>query len=102
LPARSIHPGYGILAPYHRSHDSRTTEAITPHRATLSTVQTTLDQIGDRSAPASFHHYGAAQLTAATGRVLLQLGNHSDARELLTAAVVLLASIEAMVCTPLY
>jgi hypothetical protein len=38
-------------------------------------------------APASFHHHGTAQLPATTGRILLQDGYHSNARDVLTAAV---------------
>jgi hypothetical protein len=46
-----------------------------------------LDQPGGRPAPASFYDYGTAQLTAATGRTFLRVGDHSHAREVLTAAV---------------
>jgi tetratricopeptide (TPR) repeat protein len=56
-------------------------------RDALDRAQTALDQPGGRSTPASFHHYGAAQLTAATGSVLLRAGDYSNARKVLTAAV---------------
>jgi tetratricopeptide (TPR) repeat protein len=56
-------------------------------RAALDRAHTALDQPGGRSAPASFHYYGTAQLTAATGVVLLRAADFSDAREVLTAAV---------------
>ena len=56
-------------------------------RDALDRAQTAFDQPGGRSAPAPFHHFGAAQLTAATGSVLLRAGDYSDAREVLTAAV---------------
>ena len=56
-------------------------------RDALHRAQTALDQPGGRSAPASFHNHGIAQLTAATGGVLLRAGDYSDAREVLTAAV---------------
>jgi transcriptional regulator with XRE-family HTH domain len=56
-------------------------------RDALDRAQTALDQPGGRSAPASFHNHGTAQLTAATGCVLLRAGAYSDAREGLTAAV---------------
>jgi transcriptional regulator with XRE-family HTH domain/predicted negative regulator of RcsB-dependent stress response len=58
----------------------------TAARDALDRAQTALDQPG-RSAPASFHHHDAAQLTAATGRILLRTGNYSHAREVLTAVV---------------
>jgi transcriptional regulator with XRE-family HTH domain len=56
-------------------------------RDALDRAHTALDQPGGRSAPVSFYHYGTAQLTAATGSVLLRAGDYSDAREVLTAAV---------------
>lgn len=56
-------------------------------RDALDRAQTALDQPGGRPAPASFHDHGTAQLIAATGRVLLRVGDHSHAREVLTAAV---------------
>ena len=56
-------------------------------RDALDRAHTALDQPGGRSAPASLHHYGTAQLTAATGSVLLRAGDYSDAHEVLTAAV---------------
>ncbi|HEY0436560.1 MAG TPA: hypothetical protein VGC92_07975 [Phenylobacterium sp.] len=56
-------------------------------RDALDRARTALDQAGGRSAPASFHQYGTAQLTAATGHILLRAGDHSHARELITAAV---------------
>ena len=56
-------------------------------RHALDRAQTALDQPGGRPAPVSFHRHGTTQLTAATGRVLLQFGDHSHAREMLTAAV---------------
>lgn len=56
-------------------------------RDALDRAQTALDQPGGRSTPASFHHHGSAQLTAATGRILLRLGDYTHAGEVLTAAV---------------
>jgi transcriptional regulator with XRE-family HTH domain len=56
-------------------------------RHALDRAQTALDQPGGPPSPASFHHYGTAQLTAATGRILLRAGDHSHAHEVLTAAV---------------
>jgi tetratricopeptide (TPR) repeat protein len=56
-------------------------------RDALDRAHTALDQPGGRSAPASFPHYGIAQLTAATGSVLLRTGDYSRACEVLTAAV---------------
>jgi transcriptional regulator with XRE-family HTH domain len=56
-------------------------------RDALDRAHTALDQPGGRSAPASFHHYGTTQLTAATGSVLLRAGDYNDAHEALTAAV---------------
>lgn len=56
-------------------------------RDALDRAQTALDQPGDCPAPALFHDHGTVQLTAATGRVLLRVGDHSHAREVLTAAV---------------
>lgn len=56
-------------------------------REALDCVQTALDQPGGRSAPASFRNYGAAQLNAATGRVLLRTGEVDDARDALNAAL---------------
>jgi transcriptional regulator with XRE-family HTH domain/tetratricopeptide (TPR) repeat protein len=56
-------------------------------RDALDRAQTALDQPGGRPAPASFHDHGTVQLTAATGRLLLRVGDHSHAREVLTAAV---------------
>jgi hypothetical protein len=56
-------------------------------RDALDRAQTALDQPGTRSAPASLHHHSTAQLTAATGRILLQAGDYSHAREVLTAIV---------------
>jgi hypothetical protein len=56
-------------------------------RDALDRTQAVRDQPGGRPAPASFQHHGAAQLTATTGRVLLSGGDHSRAREVLTAAV---------------
>jgi hypothetical protein len=55
-------------------------------RDALDRAQIALDQPG-RSAPASFHHHDTAQVTAATGRILLRNGNYSHAREVLTAVV---------------
>jgi transcriptional regulator with XRE-family HTH domain len=55
-------------------------------RDALDCARTALDQ-PDRSAPASFHHRGSAQLAATTGRILQRAGNYSEAREVLTAAV---------------
>jgi tetratricopeptide (TPR) repeat protein len=56
-------------------------------RDALYRAQTALDQPGGRSAPALFHNHGTAHLTAATGGVLLRVGDYGDAREVLTAAV---------------
>jgi hypothetical protein len=56
-------------------------------RDALDRAQTALDQPGGRPAPALFHDHGTVQLTAATGRVFLRVGDHSHAREVLTAAV---------------
>jgi transcriptional regulator with XRE-family HTH domain len=56
-------------------------------RAALDRAQTALDRPDGRSAPASFQHHGTAQVIAATGRLLLRDGDHSHAREVLTAAV---------------
>jgi len=56
-------------------------------RDALDRAQTALGQPGGRPSPSSFHDHGTAQLTAATGRVLLRIGDHSYAREVLTAAV---------------
>jgi transcriptional regulator with XRE-family HTH domain len=56
-------------------------------RHALDRAQTALDEPGGRPAPASFHDQRTIQLTAATGRVLLRVGDHSHARETLTAAV---------------
>jgi hypothetical protein len=53
-------------------------------RDALDRAQTALDQPGGRPAPPSFHDHGTVQLTAATGR-LLRVGDHSHAREVLTA-----------------
>ncbi len=56
-------------------------------REALDRAQTDLNQSGGRSAPASFRTPGAAQLKAATGRVLLRTGDFGDARDVLTAAL---------------
>ena len=56
-------------------------------RDALDRAHTALAQPGGRSAPASFQYHGTAQLTATTGHVLLRAGDHSHAREVLTAAV---------------
>jgi hypothetical protein len=56
-------------------------------RHALDRAQTALRRPGGRPAPASFHHHGTAQLTAASGHILLRVGNHSHGREALTAAV---------------
>ncbi len=56
-------------------------------REALDCAQTALDQLGGRSAPASFRNPGATQLNAATGRVLLRTGDFGDARDALTAAL---------------
>jgi hypothetical protein len=53
----------------------------------LDRARTALNQVAGRSAPASFHYHGTAQLTAATGRVLLLVGDYDQACEVLTAAV---------------
>ena len=55
-------------------------------RDALDRAQTALDQPGGRSAPVWFH-FDTAQLTATTGRILLRIGDHCHAREVLTAAV---------------
>jgi transcriptional regulator with XRE-family HTH domain len=56
-------------------------------RDALDYARIVLDRPGGRSAPASFHDHGTAQLAAATGRILLRTGDHSRARDVLTAAV---------------
>ncbi|MGH3783569.1 MAG: helix-turn-helix domain-containing protein [Pseudonocardiaceae bacterium] len=56
-------------------------------RDALDRAQIALDLVGGRSAPASFHNHGTAQLAAATGRVLLRAGDISDVHEVLTAAL---------------
>lgn len=56
-------------------------------RNALDHARTALGQSGGRSAPASFRNHGTAQMTAATGRVLLRSRDHSDARDVLNAAV---------------
>ncbi|MGH3766381.1 MAG: helix-turn-helix domain-containing protein [Pseudonocardiaceae bacterium] len=56
-------------------------------RDALDRAQTALDVPGGRSAPASFHHHGTAQLSAASGRVLLRAGAISEAQEVLIAAL---------------
>ncbi|MGH3998274.1 MAG: helix-turn-helix domain-containing protein [Pseudonocardiaceae bacterium] len=56
-------------------------------RDALDRAQTALDLPGGRSAPASFHNHGTAQVTAATGCVLLRAGDISEAHEVLTAAL---------------
>jgi transcriptional regulator with XRE-family HTH domain len=55
-------------------------------RDALDRAHTALDQPGCRPVPPSFYYHGTAQLTAATGRVLLVIGDHSHAREALTTA----------------
>ncbi|HSZ29003.1 MAG TPA: helix-turn-helix transcriptional regulator [Pseudonocardiaceae bacterium] len=55
-------------------------------RDALDRARTALDQPAGRPAPASFHDCVAAYLTAATGHVLLQAGDHNGARETLTTA----------------
>jgi hypothetical protein len=59
----------------------------TAARDALDRAHTDLDQPRGRSAPASFHHHGSWRLTATTGRILLRAGDHSDARDVLSAAV---------------
>jgi tetratricopeptide (TPR) repeat protein len=56
-------------------------------RHALDRAQTARDQRGGCPAPASFHHHCTAQLTAATGRILLRVGDHNHAREVLTNAL---------------
>jgi transcriptional regulator with XRE-family HTH domain len=56
-------------------------------REALDCAQIALDQPGGRPARSAFHDYGTAQLTAATGRVLLRIGDHSRACEMLTTTV---------------
>jgi transcriptional regulator with XRE-family HTH domain len=57
-------------------------------RNALDRAQTALDEPGGRSAPTSFRDHGTAQITAVTGRVLLQTGDYSDARNMLNAVIV--------------
>jgi transcriptional regulator with XRE-family HTH domain len=57
----------------------------------LQRAHTALDQPGGRPAPTSFHRSGA-QLIAARGRILLQVGDYSDASKALTAALDQLSS----------
>jgi transcriptional regulator with XRE-family HTH domain len=59
----------------------------TAARDALDRAQSVLDQPGGRPALTSFHYHGTAQLTAATGHILLRAGDHSHACEVLTAAV---------------
>jgi transcriptional regulator with XRE-family HTH domain len=54
-------------------------------RDALERAQTALDQPSGRPAPAFFDH-GTVQVTAAIGRVLLQVGDHIHASEVLTVA----------------
>ncbi|MGH3844693.1 MAG: helix-turn-helix domain-containing protein [Pseudonocardiaceae bacterium] len=61
-------------------------ELAAAHEA-LDRAQTVLNQPAGRSAPASFRNHGAAQLNAATGRVLLRTGDYGGARDALTAAL---------------
>ncbi len=56
-------------------------------RDALDRARTAVDQPASRPAPASFRSSVAAHLTAATGHVLLQAGDHNGARETLTAAL---------------
>jgi len=56
-------------------------------RDALDCARTALNQPGGRSAPASFHSHGAAQLAAVTGRILVQVGDYSHACETFNAAV---------------
>jgi tetratricopeptide (TPR) repeat protein len=56
-------------------------------RDALDRAKAALDQPAGRPAPASFHNHGTAHLTAATGHVLLRAGDHSGARDTLTAAL---------------
>ena len=51
----------------------------TPTRDALDRAQTALDQPTGRRAPASFCHCCSTHLTAATGHVLLQSGDHNGA-----------------------
>ncbi|MBV9766513.1 MAG: helix-turn-helix transcriptional regulator [Acidobacteriaceae bacterium] len=55
-------------------------------RNALKRAQTTFNSPGGRPL-ASLYHHSSAHLTAAAGRILLQAGDHTRARELLTAAV---------------
>jgi transcriptional regulator with XRE-family HTH domain len=50
-------------------------------REALDRAKTALDQDAGRPAPASFHVSPTTYLTAATGHVYLQLGDHNGARE---------------------
>jgi predicted negative regulator of RcsB-dependent stress response len=56
-------------------------------RDALDRAQTVLDDPAGCPAPGSFHNRGTALLTAAAGHVLLRAGDHSGARETLTAAI---------------
>lgn len=53
----------------------------------LDRARTAVDQPAGRPAPASFRSWVAAHLTAATGHVLRQAGDHNGARATLTAAL---------------
>jgi hypothetical protein len=53
----------------------------------LDRTHTVLDQPASRLAPASFHHPGTTQLSAATGYVLSRGGDYTGASERLTVAL---------------
>jgi transcriptional regulator with XRE-family HTH domain len=53
----------------------------------LDRAKAALDQSAGRPDPVSFHTHSTVHLTAATGHVLLRAGDHSGARETLTAAL---------------
>ena len=59
----------------------------TAARDALDRAHTALDKPAGHPVPASFHSCATAYLTAATGHVLLQAGDHNDARVTLTAAL---------------
>jgi transcriptional regulator with XRE-family HTH domain len=71
-----------IEATIHAERDDR----AAAHDA-LDRAQNFLDQPSGRPASASFHHHGPTELSAITGRVLIWAGDHTHAREVLTAMV---------------
>ncbi len=66
-------------------HADRGDHAAT-HEA-LNRAHATIERPSGHPALASFHDHGTEHLTAATGRVLLRIGDHSQARKVLSAAV---------------